>query len=190
MPRFGRALNSAPRASDYSYGMAAKRAAAPKAEEKNHERRHGMTKAEACKLLQVAPSAEEGLVTKAYWHLATKLRIHASRDPEARKQLDELNRAYLVLNPTQAEAPLSKEVPSTRHETSFIDDFVAWVKRIVEQTVSRWPGRATEIAILTITSVWLGYLAIASGANQAWAILALTVALVTIWSPWRRDGRS
>jgi hypothetical protein len=55
----------------------------------------------------------------------------------------------------------------------------------VEQTVARWPGRAPELGILTGTSVWLGYLAISSGANQAWAIIALTVALITIWSPWR-----
>jgi hypothetical protein len=171
--------------------MATRRATAPKTKEEDAtERRQGMTKAEACKILQVAPSADEDLITKAYWHLATKLRVMASRDPEARQQLDALNRAYLVLNPTQAEAPLSKEVPSSRREGTFLDDFAAAVKRLIEQTVSRWPGRATEIAILTITSVWLGYLAISSGANQVWAILALAVALVTIWSPWRRDGRA
>lgn len=150
-----------------------------------------MTKAEAYKLLQVAPNAEEALVTKAYWHLATKLRIHATRYPEARNQLDQLNRAYLVLNPAQTEAPLSKEVPAPGKEaSSFIDDFVAWVRRVVEQTVARWPDRAPELAILTSTTLWLGYLGLSAGANSAWITLALAAALVTIWSPWRRDGRS
>ena len=151
-----------------------------------------MTKAEACKVLQVAPSAQEDLVSNAYWHLATKLRALAARDPEARRQLDELNRAYLVLNPTHAEAPLSREAPPTSEEpeTSFVGDFAAWARRTIDQTVARWPNRAPEVAILTVTTVFLGYLAIISGANLAAAIVALAVALVTIWSPWRPDGGS
>lgn len=151
-----------------------------------------MTKAEACKVLQVAPSAEEDLITNAYWHLATKLRALAARDPEARRKLDELNRAYLVLNPTYTEAPLSKEAPAAQDEprTSFPGEFASWGRRTIDQTVARWPNRAPELAILTGTTVLLGYLAIRSGANQAAAIVALVVALVTIWSPWRPDGRN
>lgn len=172
--------------------MPNRRTAAKRKEETSSEQRHGLTKAEACKVLQVAPSAEEDLVTNAYWHLATKLRALAVRDPEARRQLDELNRAYLVLNPTHAEAPLSKEAPpaSEEQKTSFVDDFAAWTRRTIDQTVARWPNRAPELAILTVTTVFLGYLAIMSGVNQAAAIVALAVALVTIWSPWRPDSRS
>lgn len=172
--------------------MAAKRTAAKrKGDTSPSEQRQGMTKPEAYKLLQVAPNAEEALIAKAYWHLATKLRIHATRSPEARSQLDQLNRAYLVLNPTQTEAPLSKEVPTPGNEaSSSIDGFVAWLRRVVEQTVARWPDRAPELAILAGTTLWLGYLGLSAGASSAWIILALAVALVTIWSPWRRDGRA
>ena len=182
----------APSPVDDSYGMAAKRTARKRKEEASAaERLHGVTKVEAYRLLQVGPNAEEALIAKAYWHLATKLRIHATRDPEARHQLDQLNRAYLVLNPTKTEAPLTKEVPAPDKEApSFIDAFVAWVRRVVEQTVARWPDRAPELAILTSTTLWLGYLGLSAGANSAWIILALAVALVTIWSPWRRDGRA
>jgi hypothetical protein len=172
--------------------MATKRAAAARhKDETPEEQRQGMPKTEAYKVLQVAPNAEEALVTKAYWHLATSLRMLAAHDPEAREKLDQLNRAYLVLNPTQTEAPLSKEFqPPAPEETSFLDDFVAWARRVVEQTVARWPGRAPELGILTGTTVWLGYLGLSAGANAAWVVLALAVALVTIWSPWRRDGRA
>ncbi len=160
--------------------MAAKRAVAkPEAE-------RPLTKAEACKLLQVAPTADEELVTKAYWHLARKYRAFARHDPEARQHLDELNRAYVVLSPAQDEAPLSNEMPPILAERHWIEDFFHGVRRFIDETAARWPGRTAEMAVLAVTTAVLGYLALSSGASALWSLLALGVAGLTIWAPWRR----
>ncbi|MDP3767581.1 MAG: DnaJ domain-containing protein, partial [Dehalococcoidia bacterium] len=126
--------------------MPAKRAARAKAPAQDQ----GLTKAAACKVLQVAPTADEELITQAYWHLARKVRVHAHRDPEARRQLDELNRAYLVLNPARAEAPLSAEAPPLDPDQP--NEFVAWLKKLVQQVAERWPRRTPEVAILSATT--------------------------------------
>ena len=39
-----------------------------------------MTKTEACKILQVASSADAEIITQAYWHLARKYRAAGGRD--------------------------------------------------------------------------------------------------------------
>lgn len=150
------------------------------------EAEHGLTRAEACKILQVAPTADQELITQAYWHHATKLRVHAPRDPEARRRLDELNRAYLVLNPAQGEAPLSKEVPPTREEPNLAEEFMARLRRLIEQTRARWPGHVGEVTTLSVTTAVLTFLALSAGASPLWTLLAAGVAAVTIWAPWRR----
>jgi hypothetical protein len=58
-----------------------------------------MTKAQACKVLGVATTADPEIVVQAYWHLARKYRSTASRNARARQRLDELTRAFLVLQP-------------------------------------------------------------------------------------------
>jgi hypothetical protein len=58
-----------------------------------------MTKAHACKVLGVATTADPEIVVQAYWHLARKYRSTASRNARARQRLDELTRAFLVLQP-------------------------------------------------------------------------------------------
>ena len=136
--------------------MVSKRAAArsqPQPKQKN-----GLTKTEACKLLQIAPAADEELITQAYWHQARKVRAYARTDPDARRRLDELNRAYRVLNPGRSEAPLESETP----------------------------GRATEVAVLSATTALLTFLALGAGADPLWTVLAAGAAGLTIWAPWRR----
>ncbi|OGO51138.1 MAG: hypothetical protein A2148_07250 [Chloroflexi bacterium RBG_16_68_14] len=150
------------------------------------EAEHGLTKDEACRILQVAPSADEGLVTQAYWHHASKLRVLAPRDPEARRQLDELNRAYLVLSPAQSEAPLSNEVPPVQQEPSFAEEVVGWLRRLVEQTQARCPEHVPEVTTLTVTTTLLTFLALSAGASPLWTVLIAAIAAAVIWAPWRR----
>jgi hypothetical protein len=163
--------------------MAAKRAAKQQPKPERAER--SLSKAEACKVLQVAPAADAELVTKAYWHLAREARAFAKRDPEARKRLDALNRAYLVLNPTLTQAPLENgelpppEAPSQR-------DFFAAIRRVIEQTASRWPEHVPEVTVLTITTAALTFLALESGANILATVIAAGAAAFAIWAPWRR----
>lgn len=143
---------------------------------------HHLTVEEACKALQVAPSADEELIAQAYWHHAGKLRVMAAHDPEARARLDELNRAFLVLNPARTEAPLTKEAPP--EEPRF--DFVAWLGRLIEQTRARWPGHVEEVAMLSVTTALLTFLALSAGASPLWTLITAGIAALAIWAPWRR----
>lgn len=163
--------------------MASKRTAArsqPQPKQKN-----GLTKTEACKLLQIAPAADEELITQAYWHQARKVRAYARTDPAARTRLDELNRAYRVLNPSRGEAPLESETPASE-DSVFAEAMTGWLRRIIDQTAARWPGRATEVAVLSATTALLTFLALGAGANPLWTVLAAGAAGLTIWAPWRR----
>lgn len=160
--------------------MPAKRATAKRTPE------HGLTKAEACKVLQVAPTADEELIMQAYWHQARKFRATARVDPESRLRLDELNRAYLVLNPARGEAPLSGEIPPVPQKSSLVDDFAAWLRRLFEEIAARWPGRTTEVAALGGATSVLTYLALAAGASPLATLLAAGVAALAIWAPWRK----
>ncbi len=150
------------------------------------EAQHGLTKAEACKILQVAPSADEELVTQAYWHHASKLRALAKRDPEARDQLDQINRAFLVLNPARTEAPLTKEAPPAQRRSNVGDEFFGWLRRLIDQTRARWPEHVAEVSVLSATTVLLTFIAISAGASPLWTLLVAGVAAVAIWAPWRR----
>jgi hypothetical protein len=160
--------------------MTAKRATA------KEEVIHGLTKSEACKILQVAPTADEELITQAYWHQAGKVRVLAAHDPEARKRLDELNRAFLVLNPARTEAPLSREAAPEQQAKPFAEDFFVSVRRVVDQTRRRWPEHVPEVATLSVTTAILTYLALEAGASPLWTLVAAGVAAVTILAPWRR----
>ena len=152
-----------------------------------------MTKEEACKVLQVASTADGEIIIQAYWHLARKFQAEAGNDRSARRRLDELNRAYLVLSP-KAEANVPPEAPQrpqpprrpTTAEPALAAALAAWIGRLVRQTGARWPGRAPEVAIITITLTVLGLLALSSGANATWTLLTLAFAAVTIVAPWRR----
>jgi len=162
---------------------ALKEAAPPKEKEK---RQHGLTKSEACKVLQIAPTADEELITQAYWHQARKVRVLASRDPAARKQLDELNRAFLVMNPARTEAPLHDEVPPPPGPSPLTEEVVASVRRLVEQTKARWPNHVPEVTTLIVTTSLLTYLALSAGATPLWTLITAGAAAVAIWAPWRR----
>ena len=160
--------------------MAAKRAAAKK------EAQHGLTKAEACKALQVAPTADEELIMQAYWHQARKVRVLAARDPEARAQLNELNRAYLVLNPARTEAPLAAEAPPSANSSPRLgEDVISSLRKLIDQTRSRWPQHVREVTTLMVTTAILTYLALSAGADPIWTIFVAAVAAATIWAPWR-----
>ena len=160
--------------------MAAKRTAA------KTEAQHGLTKAEACKALQVAPTADEELILQAYWHQARKVRVLAAHDPEARAHLDELNRAYLVLNPARTDAPLSDEAPPLADGTLRLgDEVIASLRKIFDETRSRWPQHVREVTTLMVTTAILTYLALSAGADPIWTTLVAAVAAVTIWAPWR-----
>ena len=155
-----------------------------------------MTREEACEVLQVASIADSEIIIQAYWHLARKFQAEAGNDRSARRRLDELNRAYLALSP-KAEAIVPPEPPETPEapqppqpptpaEPALGAALAAWIGRLVKQTGARWPGRAPEVAIITITIVVLGLLALSSGANATWTLLTLAFAAVTIVAPWRR----
>ena len=143
-----------------------------------------LTKAEACKYLQVAPTADEELMTKAYWHLARKYRIVAHHDPDARRRLDELNLAYRALNPT-GDPPLAGEPPPPV-QLRWTGQFLANLRRTIEETAARWPGRTAEMAVLAVTTVILGYLALTAGASPLWTVLAVACGALVIWAPGRR----
>lgn len=162
--------------------MAAKRTAAA-AERADR----ALTKAEACKTLQVAPSADEELIAKAYWHLARKYRAYAPRDPEARRRLIELNHAYVVLNPGKAEAPLDREVPpEDQPPPTFYDHLFRGWHQVVEHTKAVWPEHLGEVTVLSATTAILTYLALSAGASALWTLLAAGIAGLVIWAPWRR----
>lgn len=147
---------------------------------------HGLTKADACKILQVAPTADRELITQAYWHLARKYRVDMARDPEAQQRLDELNRAYLALNPGQSEAPLPQKMPLALEEPDLAAEVITWLRRLIDETAARWPGRGPEVAVLAATTTLLAFLALSAGATALWTLLAAGVAALTIWAPWRR----
>ncbi len=150
------------------------------------ESTHGLSKAEACKALQVAPTADEELITKAYWHQARKVRALAARDPEARAELDKLNRAFLVLNPARTEAPLTGEAPPPTGAGPLTNEVVASVRRLVDQTKARWPNHVPEVTTLVVTTAILTYLALSAGADPIWTIIVAGAATIAIWAPWRR----
>ena len=161
--------------------MAAKRTTA------KAEAQHGLTRDEACKVLQVAPTADEELILQAYWHQARKVRVLATRDPEARAELDELNRAYLVLNPARKEAPLTDEAPPHADGTPRLgEEGIASLRKVIEETRSRWPQHIREVTTLMVPTAILTYLALSSGADPIWTTLVAAVAAVAIWAPWRR----
>ncbi len=159
-------------------GMPAKRAT-------KVESAHGLSKAEACKALQVAPTADEELITQAYWHQARKVRALAARDPEARAELDKLNRAFLVLNPARTEAPLTDEAPPAS-SSPMTSEVVASVRRLIDQVKARWPNHVPEVTTLVVTTAILTYLALSAGADPIWTIIVAGAATIAIWAPWRR----
>ena len=146
-----------------------------------------LTKAEACKVLQVAPGADQELITKAYWHQAREARAFARRDPEARARLDELNRAYLALNPGKTEAPLSNgELHPPGNDRSFGNEVSEWLHRVVQQTRVRWGDHMPEVTILVATTTALTFLALAAGASSLPTVLIAAAAALAIWAPWRK----
>jgi hypothetical protein len=164
--------------------MTAKRQPTPIAREPS------LMKAEACRILQVAPAADEELITKAYWHLARKHRAYAPTDPEARERLDELNRAYVTLHPAETEAPLEREVPPIEEQvsTGFFEQVYVWWRTLVEHTKAVWPEHVGEVTALSVTTAVLTYLALSSGANAMGTLIVAGVAGLAIWAPWRRAG--
>ncbi len=150
------------------------------------ESKQGLSKAEACKVLQVAPTADEELITQAYWHQARKVRALAARDPEARAELDRLNRAFLVLNPARTEAPLSGEVPQ-RASSPLATEAAASIRSIIDQVKARWPEHVPEVTTLVVTTAILTYLALSAGAAPVWTLIAAGAAALAIWAPWRHS---
>lgn len=163
--------------------MVTKRAPAkPKAKANN-----GMTKEDACTVLQVAASADGEIITQAYGYLARKYQAKSNRDRGTRKRLEELNKAFLVLHPTaNGEQIVPAPLPTDNAESISMAEFFAETRRLVARISSRWSGRAPEVIMFIITTAWLGFLALSSGANPFWTLLALAIAGATIWAPWRR----
>lgn len=149
-----------------------------------------MTREEACKVLQVAPTADEEIITQAYWFLARKYQAKARTDKKARQQLDELNQAFVVLLPgAQAGVGALQLPPPPQPDAGpSLAEVRSSVGRVIEQVLARWRGRGPEIVVLTFTIGWLGALAIGAGANPLWVVVALAVAAATVWAPWHRPG--
>ena len=146
-----------------------------------------LTNAEACRILQLAPTADEELVTKAYWHLARKYRAYAPHDPETRQRLDEINRAFVVLHPGGGEAPLAHEVPPEPDAPpTFFEQLFRSLQQAFEHTKAVWPEHLGEVSVLSGTTAVLTYLALSSGASALWTLLAAGIAGLAILAPWRR----
>ena len=150
------------------------------------ESAQGLSKAEACKALQVAPTADEELITQAYWHQARKVRVLAAKDPEARAELDQLNRAFLVLNPARTEAPLAGDIPQ-RSTNPLTKEAAASVQRFIDQIKARWPEHVPEVTTLIITTALLTYIALSAGAPPVWTLIVAGAAALAIWAPWRHS---
>jgi hypothetical protein len=148
-----------------------------------------MNKRQAYKVLCVAPSADGRLVEQAYWHLAHRYRDDLDHNGEAKERLKELNEAYSVLTAHGEAEPveLVKASPP-RPEPALAEVVAIWARQVAESTAARWAGHGVEIAVLTACLVVLAALAVLDGASLIWTLLVLAVALVTIWSPWRRVG--
>jgi hypothetical protein len=144
-----------------------------------------MNKTEACKVLQVASSADEEIVTQAYWHLARKYRAEASHDKKARARLDNLNRAYLVLVPTSGGAPAPTTPLREDAEPPLTDELATIGRRLVQRTKTRWQGRLPELGILSATTAVLTFLAIDAGAYLPLVLLAAACAVFAFIAPWR-----
>jgi hypothetical protein len=162
--------------------MPAKRAAAKK------KGLHELTREEACSVLQVAPTADEELITQAYWHLARKYQASAKRDKKARERLDELNQAFLVLNPGRSEPPDEEEVRNGGHppEPDPLSEIWRWLKKLSAQTQTRWSGRLLELGTLAIAITILVVLAFPT--SVLGTLLGAAIAIVGIWAPWRRTS--
>ena len=144
-------------------------------------------RADACKVLQVAPTADAEIITQAYWYLARKYRATAGTDKKSRQRLDDLNEAYRVLQPGVGDAPLLDESPPVEPKgPSLADEVVAWLRQTIDQTKERWRGRIPEIGALTATTTLLAFLAFSAGASGVLTLATATAAIVTIWAPWRR----
>jgi hypothetical protein len=150
-----------------------------------------LTKAEACNILQVAPTADEEMITAAYWHLARKYRAYKPSDPESKQRLHELNHAFVALHPGLNTAPLTPEMTKMEEvppPPGFFDQlFLAWQK-LVEHTKAVWPEHVGEVTALSATTAFLTYLALSSGANPIWTLAVAGIAGLAIWAPWRRAG--
>lgn len=159
-----------------------------------------MSRAEACKVLQVSPSADAEIITQAYWYLARKYWADAQRDRKARRQLDELNRAYVALNPA-AEAPamtegppatagepptMPNEPPVTASEPLLAEEVFAWLRTVLRRTAARWQGRVPEITALSAAVAVLTFLALSAGASALVTVATAVVALLAVLAPWRR----
>ena len=146
-----------------------------------------MTKEEACKVLQVAPSADAQIITQAYGYLARKYQAKGGRDRKARQRLEAINQAFLVLHPTANGEQLVPDPEfTTDAEPMSFGEFFTETSQLISSISSRWSGRAPEVAVLIITTAWLGFLALSAGAHPIWTFLALAIAGATIWAPWRR----
>jgi hypothetical protein len=165
--------------------MPAQRATAAKNGAPKTPRQRSAKRNEACRILQVAPTADDELIMQAYWHQARKYWAKARHDPEARTKLEDLNRAYLILNPDKTEAPLSKDTPPPEKPT-FTEELAQLAARIITEVKARWPGRGAELAALAVTTCALVFLALTSGASAPWTLIAAGAAAITIWAPWRR----
>ena len=149
-------------------------------------------RADACRVLQVAPTADAEIVTQAYWHLARKYRADASTDRDSREHLDKLNDAYRLLQPKPEAPPQASKAPGAQQarsadpQASLAEELTTWLRGVIEQTRERWKGHVQEIGVLTATTTLLAFLALSAGANPLWTVFVATVAAITIWAPWRR----
>ena len=144
-------------------------------------------RADACKVLQVAPTADAEIITQAYWYLARKYRAKAGIDDASRRRLDNLNEAYRVLQPGAADAPMLEPLqPVEPQGPSLIEEVGGWLQRVIGETKKRWHGRVPEIGVLTATTALLAFLAFSAGASGILTLVTATIAIVTIWAPWHR----
>jgi hypothetical protein len=83
---------------------------------------------------------------------------------------------------------LSEERASRAAETQIGEAVRRSLARLVGTIAARWRGHEPEVAILATIMLVLAVAGTFAGADLLFTLLVVLVALVTVWSPWRRPN--
>lgn len=150
-----------------------------------------MERTHAFKVLRLDQSADGRMVEHAYWTLVRQAQRRAEKEPDATREIDELNEAYGVLAPEKrAAAPaIGASARSAQGAGSFMDGLADFLAEEALRTRARWHRRNPEVAIIGGGALLLMVLGLAAGASF-WGVLVATLLVFgAIWAPWRRPHR-
>lgn len=160
-------------------------------------------------ILRVQPNADASLIREAYWHLARKYQADIGVEPDAARQLDELNEAYSVLGTPSLRASYDESMQAleadegvetlARPDTASGDDSAPKpdakkpakakkedaLKKEDASELIRWEMPTLQAAVAAIGLVVLGALALWYGAPVLLTAILAGVALFCTLFPWR-----